>query len=386
MTSEDAENMRVELLHSLAELPDFDWSEWSDGNPFVSPPFLRAMESTGCTSEETGWQPCHLILYDEHNRLAGFMPMYLKTHSQGEFVFDMAWARAFSQYGLQYYPKLLCAAPFSPVTGPRLIGRDEASRHILAQAAIQVAERLNVSSVHVLFPESDDLSVLRQSGYMVRESVQFHWKNADYADFDAFLTSLTYDKRKKIRQNARKVDQAGITFEFRRGTDIAQGDLAFFFSCYCNTYFERGREPYLSEAFFRQLLDQSPESLLLVLAMRNDVPIATAMNMIGNNRMYGRYWGAQEYVPGLHFETCYLQGIRYCVEHGIDVFEGGAQGEHKLSRGMLPEATYSAHWIARPEFADAIHRFLDAETHHVQAYLDELQEHSPFRKPGTDHK
>lgn len=386
MTSEDGENMQVELLHSLSDLPDFDWSEWSDGNPFVSPPFLRAMESTGCTSEETGWQPCHLILYDEQHRPAGFMPMYLKTHSQGEFVFDMAWARAFSQYGLQYYPKLLCAAPFSPVTGPRLIGRDESTRHILAQAAIQVAERLNVSSVHVLFPEDEDLAVLRQSGYMIRESVQFHWKNAGYADFDAFLTSLTYDKRKKIRQNARKVAQAGITFEFRRGAAITQDDLAFFFSCYCNTYFERGREPYLSEAFFRQLLDQSPESLMLVLAMRNGVPIATAMNMIGNNKMYGRYWGAQEYVPGLHFETCYLQGIRYCIEHGIDIFEGGAQGEHKLSRGMLPEATYSAHWIARPEFADAIHRFLDAETDHVQAYLDELQEHSPFRKPDTDHK
>ncbi len=369
-------------MHSLADLPDFDWAQWSDGNPFVSPPFLRAMESSGCTSEETGWQPCHLILYDQMHEPAGFMPMYLKTHSQGEFVFDMAWARAFSQYGLQYYPKLLCAAPFSPVTGPRLIGWDLQARQILAQAALEVADRLKVSSVHVLFPDARDLDVLREAGYMVRESVQFHWKNAAYKSLGDFLATLVYDKRKKLRQDSRKVAQAGITFEFKRGNDITKDDLSFFFSCYCNTYFERGREPYLSEDFFRRLLAESPDTVLLVLALRDNVPVASAMNMIGNNKMYGRYWGAREYIPGLHFETCYLQGIRYCIEHGISVFEGGAQGEHKLSRGMLPEATFSAHWIARPEFADAIQRFLDAETEHVQAYLDELQEHSPFKKPG----
>lgn len=382
MSAEDAKSMQVALVHSLADLPEFDWQAWSDGNPFVSPAFLRAMESTGCTSQETGWQPCHLILYDEHEAAAGFMPMYLKTHSQGEFVFDMAWARAFSQHGLQYYPKLLCAAPFSPVTGPRLIGRNAQARHALAEAAIQVAERLGVSSIHVLFPEQQDLPVLRQSGYMIRESVQFHWKNAGYADYDAFLASLNYDKRKKIRQDARKVAQADITFEFKRGNQIDKNDLAFFFSCYCNTYYERGREPYLSETFFSQLLLHSPDSLLLVIATRHGRPLACAMNMIGNNKMYGRYWGAHEYIPGLHFETCYLQGIRYCIEHDIEVFEGGAQGEHKLSRGLLPQTTYSAHWIARPEFAQAIHRFLDAETAHVEAYIEELQEHAPFKKPS----
>lgn len=380
MSSEDVNNMQVELLHSLADLPDFDWRAWSDDNPFISPAFLRAMENTGCTSEETGWQPCHLILYDQHRQPAGFMPMYLKTHSQGEFVFDMAWARAFSQYGLEYYPKLLCAAPFSPVTGPRLIGRNAQARHVLARAAIEVARRMQVSSIHVLFPEQDDLAVLRESGYMVRESVQFHWNNAGYADFDAFLASLTYDKRKKIRQEARKVAQADITFEYKRGHQITAEDLSFFFSCYCNTYYERGRQPYLSEAFFSQLLQHAPDSLLLVIAQRQGSPVACAMNMIGNNKMYGRYWGAHEYIPGLHFQTCYMQGIRYCITHGIALFEGGAQGEHKLSRGLLPQTTYSAHWIARPEFADAIHRFLDEETVHVQAYLDDLHEHSPFRK------
>lgn len=372
--------MQVELLHSLADMPDLDWSVWSDGNPFISPAFLRAMETTGCTSEETGWQPCHLILYDQARKPAGIMPMYLKTHSQGEFVFDMAWARAFSQYGLQYYPKLLCAAPFSPVTGPRLIGRDAQARQVLARAALEVAQRLRVSSIHVLFPEREDLAVLQEAGYMLRESVQFHWKNAGYDDFDAFLSSLAYDKRKKIRQQARKVAQANITFEYKRGSQITAGDLSFFYSCYCNTYYERGRHPYLSEAFFSQLLQDAPDSILLVIAQRDRAPVACAMNMIGNDKMYGRYWGAHEYIPGLHFETCYMQGIRYCIANGILVFEGGAQGEHKLSRGLLPQTTYSAHWIARPEFADAIHRFLDEETKHVQAYLDELQEHSPFRK------
>jgi predicted N-acyltransferase len=218
---------------------------------------------------------------------------------------------------------------------------------------------------------------------MVRESVQFHWNNAGYADFDAFLASLTYDKRKKIRQEARKVAQADITFEYKRGNQITAEDLSFFFSCYCNTYYERGRQPYLSEAFFSQLLQHAPDSLLLVIAQRQAAPVACAMNMIGNNKMYGRYWGAHEYIPGLHFETCYMQGIRYCIDHGIALFEGGAQGEHKLSRGLLPQTTYSAHWIARPEFADAIHRFLDEETVHVQAYLDELHEHSPFRKTDS---
>ncbi len=251
---------------------------------------------------------------------------------------------------------------------------------MLARAAIEVAQRLRVSSIHVLFPERDELAVLQESGYMIRESVQFHWKNVGYDDFDAFLNSLAYDKRKKIRQQARKVAQADITFEHKRGSQITADDLSFFYSCYCNTYYERGRHPYLSEAFFSQLLQDAPESILLVLAHRDQTPVACAMNMIGNDKMYGRYWGAHEYIPGLHFETCYMQGIRYCIANGILVFEGGAQGEHKLSRGLLPQTTHSAHWIARPEFADAIHRFLDEEKKHVQAYRDELQEHSPFRK------
>lgn len=376
--------MQVELLHSLADLPDLDWRDWSDDNPFVAPAFLRAMESTGCTTEETGWQPSHLILYDERHEPAGFMPMYLKTHSQGEFVFDMAWAHAFNQYGLQYYPKLLCAAPFSPVAGPRLIGRDRQARQVLAKAAIEVARRMQVSSVHVLFPERRDLDILRDSDYMIRESVQFHWKNEGYTHFDQFMASLQYDKRKKLRQDSRKVARADITFEFRRGSEISADALSFFYACYCNTYYERGRQPYLTHAFFIQLLHEAPDSLLLVMALRQGEPVACAMNMIGNNIMYGRYWGAQQYIPGLHFETCYIQGIRYSIEHGIAVFEGGAQGEHKLSRGLLPQATYSAHWIARPEFADAIDRFLHEESRHVHAYLDELNEHSPFKDQETN--
>ncbi len=372
--------MQVQLLHSLEDLPELDWRAWSQDNPFIAPAFLRALEATGCTTEETGWQPCHLILYDDLRNPAGFMPMYLKTHSQGEFVFDMAWARAFSQYGLQYYPKLLCAAPFSPVTGPRLLARDQLAKQMLAASAIQVAQRMGVSSVHVLFPDDTDLQVLRDAGYKVREGVQFHWRNNQYASFDNFMSSLNYDKRKKIRQDAKKVSQAGVTFSWKRGKQISNDDLAFFVSCYCNTYYERGREPYLSEAFFRELLRDEPDRLLLITALRDDAPIACAMNMIGNGIMYGRYWGAHQYIPGLHFETCYMQGIRYCIENGIGIFEGGAQGEHKLSRGLLPETTYSAHWIARQEFADAIGRFLDAETEHVDAYRDLLQAHSPFRK------
>ena len=239
---------------------------------------------------------------------------------------------------------------------------------------------MGVSSLHVLFPNHEDLNILRECGYMIREDVQFHWENRNYEDFEHFLKQLSYDKRKKIRQDRKKALAAGVSFRHLRGWDINRETLDFFISCYQNTYYERGREPYLNSEFFHAYLQKSPENILLVLALRNGQPIACALNIVGDDTVYGRYWGAHEFIPGLHFETCYMQGIEFCIENKYRYFEGGAQGEHKLARGLLPVTTYSAHWIARKDFATAIEAFLDTESRQVGKYVDRLSTHSPFRQ------
>ena len=366
------------IIDSLAEIDPAQWQALAGDNPTLSYAFLHALHETGCASDRSGWRPRYLVLQRD-GVLHAAMPLYLKEHSRGEYVFDHAWADAFHRHGVPYYPKLLSAVPFTPVTGSRLLARDAQDRQLLARAALQVAQQLETSSLHILFPDEQDKQALVDAGYMLREGVQFHWENHDYADFDAFLATMKMDKRKKLRQDRRRVADAGIHFEHLAGSAITGEVLQFFYSCYVSTYEAHYSRPYLSLAFFQRLLAETPDSLMIVLAKRGAQPVAVALNLVGGNVMYGRYWGTQEFVSGLHFETCYVQSIAYCIHHHIARFEGGAQGVHKMSRGLVPTPTWSAHWVADARFADAIGNFLREETAAMNDYIDELAEHVPFK-------
>jgi len=370
---------RLAIETSLSRIDPREWNALAGEQPFVRHEFLAALHDTGCAAPDTGWAPYYLLLRRD-GRLAGAVPLYLKSHSRGEYVFDYAWADAFERHGLRYYPKLLAAVPFTPVGGPRLLAAAAADRLELARGLVELAQGLKVSSLHILFPGEPDLAALRQAGYLVREGVQFHWRNAGYADLDAFLAALNHDKRKKIRQDRKKVRAAGIQYRWLDGPQIDDEALAFFYRCYRHTYFTHGNPPYLSTEFFQRLRREQADALVLILALRDGEPIAAALNMRGGGTLYGRYWGALDFVPGLHFETCYLQSIDYCIRRGLACFEGGAQGEHKMARGLLPTPTWSAHWIADARFAAAIEDFLERETQAVGGYLGELEAHTPFRR------
>ncbi|HYG45279.1 MAG TPA: GNAT family N-acetyltransferase [Bordetella sp.] len=370
---------RLGIETSLSQVDARQWNALAGTQPFVRHEFLAALHDTGCAAPDTGWAPYYLVLRRD-GQLAGAVPLYLKAHSRGEYVFDYAWADAFERHGLRYYPKLLAAVPFTPVGGPRLLAAHPDDRLELARGLIELAQGLKVSSLHILFPDEQDLAALRQAGYLVREGVQFHWRNAGYANLDAFLAALNHDKRKKIRQDRKKVQAAGIEYRWLRGAQIDADALAFFYRCYRHTYFSHGNPPYLSGEFFQCLHRDLPDALVLILALRDGEPMAAALNMLGGDTLYGRYWGALDFVPGLHFETCYLQSIAYCIQHGLASFEGGAQGEHKMARGLLPTPTWSAHWIADARFATAIEDFLERETAAVDGYLGELETHTPFRR------
>ncbi|WP_246174059.1 GNAT family N-acetyltransferase [Paraburkholderia hayleyella] len=373
-------NIEIQVVDSLADIPAAQWDALAQGNPFVQHAFLSALHDSGGACAATGWQPYYLLLR-EAGRLTGALPLYLKSHSRGEYVFDYAWAEAFERHGLRYYPKLVSAVPFSPVTGPRLLAATHAARVLLARGAIALAMQLGVSSLHVLFTHEADLPALTEAGYMLREGVQFHWSNVAYTSFEAFLAQMSQDRRKKIRQDRRRVQDAGVTFRWLRGAQIDAAALSFFYECYDNTYREHGNPPYLSLAFFTQLHAAMPEALMLVLAERAGEPLACALNLVAGETLYGRYWGTRAFVSGLHFETCYLQGIEYCIAHGLAAFEGGAQGAHKIARGLLPVPTWSAHWIAEPRFAEAIATFLDRETAVMEQHIGELEAHTPFKRP-----
>jgi predicted N-acyltransferase len=371
------ERLTLRVVEDLAGIPVGDWNALAGGQPFLRHEFFAALHETGCASARAGWLPQFVTLWDG-KRLKGALPLYLKSHSYGEYVFDWAWADAYQRHGLEYYPKLLAAVPFSPVTGSRMLARDPQVRAQLAAAALELAR--GVSSLHVLFPLEAEARELEAAGMMLRRGVQFHWLNAGYRSFDEFLAALTQGKRKKIRAERRKVGEAGVTFRRKVGREITHEDWRFFTRCYTLTYRAHMSSPYLNLAFFSRLGETLPEHVLLVLAEREGKPIAAALNVFSREALYGRYWGATQHLPCLHFETCYYQALDFCIERGIAAFEGGAQGEHKLARGFLPERTWSAHWLRHPQFADAIERFLAREAQGVERYADELAEHSPFRK------
>ncbi|ANQ84527.1 hypothetical protein dqs_1481 [Azoarcus olearius] len=367
------------LTNRLADLDEQEWDALTDGQVTLSYAYLDTLERTGCVGDGTGWIPRHAVLR-RNQTLVAALPMYVKHHSYGEYVFDWAWANAYRQHGLDYYPKWLAAVPFTPVPGARLLGRNTADRRLLLADVVALAARSGLSSLHVLFPDEDEGRWMQEAGLSLRQGVQFHWQNAGYPDFEAFLATLNHDKRKKIRQERRKAATHGLRLRWLDGYTASDGDWAFFYRCYTTTYALHRSTPYLTDEFFTELARRSPASVRLLLAERDEGPVAGAFFLCDRHALYGRYWGATSALPFLHFELCYYQAIEYCIAHGLARFEGGAQGEHKLSRGLLPTPTRSAHWIADPRFRDAVDRFLEREREGIGFYLDELAERSPFRK------
>jgi uncharacterized protein len=428
-------------------------------SPFMRHEYLAAMERSESATPASGWTPQFVTLWRD-GKLEAACPLYLKDHSYGEYVFDWAWASAYQQHGLAYYPKALIAAPFTPVPGARLLARDARTRQALLKAVLRWCGREKLSSLHLLFGDDEDVAACATAGLMLRHTVQFHWKNmaptldtgvsslppegahfalgrpggetmaptpdtgvsplpregthfalgrpggetmaptpdtgvsplpreARWPDFDAFLASMSHDKRKKIRQERRKVADAGVVFRWSEGSDIPAADWNFFYRCYERTYYEHGNAPYLTRDFFRRMAQDMPENWLLFVAERGSKPIAASLIALGTQPMrggqqekvaYGRYWGSLERVDCLHFEACYYQPLQWCIEHGYDRFEGGAQGEHKMARALMPVKTTSAHWLAHPAFADAVERFLEREGQAIGSYLEHLERRSPFRQ------
>jgi len=408
------------IARVLPSVLDVDAAAWnrllaqqSRPTPFMRHEYLAALESSGSATPRTGWTPRFMTLWQGDTLLAA-CPLYLKSHSYGEYVFDWAWASAYEQHGVPYYPKAVIAVPFTPVPGSRLLARDAATRALLVQAVCQWCEQENLSSVHVLFASDDDVQTSVQQDLMLRHTVQFHWKNepptpaaaqgaADtdgqatrYRDFDHFLACLSQDKRKKIRQERRRVADAGVSFRWSRGADISAADWDFFYRCYERTYLEHGNPPYLTRDFFARMAAHMPEAWLLFMGERDGRPIASSLIAIGAYGScatdqngsgsgpelvaYGRYWGALERVDCLHFEACYYQPLQWCIAHGAVRFEGGAQGEHKMARALLPVQATSAHWLAHPAFADAVQRFLAREDEGVTGYLESLHQRLPFKQ------
>lgn len=370
---------QIILAKSLADISATQWNALAGDHPTVRHEYLYGLEVTGCVGPGTGWMPHHILLFRD-NTLRGAMPLYLKSHSRGEFVFDYAWAHAFERHGVPYYPKLLSAVPFTPVPGPRLLAHTQADKLRLLQAAIAISDGNQISSLHILFPHETDLKILTDNQLMVRTNVQFHWTNQGYAIMDDFLNHMNQKNRKKVRQGRRKLADEAMQFQWFEGNDIDDDTLDFFYHCYQQTYLEHGHLPYLSTNFFYQLRETMPESMVIVLARQGQEAVAAALNLRSSDRLYGRYWGSTKFVSGLHFETCYMQGIEYSIARGLQVFEGGAQGEHKLARGLLPVQTYSAHWVRDPMYAQAIEDFLTREQAMVTDYVDVLEQHSPYRQ------
>ena len=373
------------ILGSLEDVVATEWDALNpDNNPFVSHGFLAALESSGCVGPDTGWEPMHVCLRDESDRLCGAMPMYLKFNSSGEFVFDWSWASAYQQHGLSYYPKLVIASPFSPVPGPRLLIDPNADQERVSQAllgcAIALAKEVKASSIHMLFAREDEVEWAARAGFMPRHDCQFVWQNHDFSQFDDFTATLRSSKRKKLNRERRKVSENGIQFRTRTGSELVSTDWDYLYQFYCSPYYLRGREPYLNQQFFETLAKTLRDDLVTFTAFKDEVPVAAAILVQDQERLYGRYWGSAKDYDSLHFETCYYQGIEYAVANGLTHFEPGTQGEHKLVRGFCPTRSYSAHWIAHPGFAGAIDDYLGREREMVADYMSECQSHLPFRR------
>ncbi len=374
----------IRFLPHIADIAGAQWNALVGADyPFIRHEFLLALEQSGCVNARSGWQPLHALV-ERDSRLIACMPLYAKTNSMGEYVFDWSWADAYSRHGLDYYPKLLTAIPFTPCAGPRLcVDSSTALAAVLPalqQAIKTLADAHAASSWHVLFPEPELRAALGAAGLQLRTGCQYQWFNADYRDFEHFLESFSSRKRKNLRKERARVSEKGIDFDVLEGTAITDEHWQRFFRFYRSTYVVRGRSPYLNVDFFMRLGHSMPERLLLILARKDGEHIAGALFFKGSDTLYGRYWGCTEEFQFLHFETCYYQGIDYCIKHGIKRFDSGAQGEHKIQRGFKPVHTWSAHWIRHPDFAKAIARFVQEEERHIDAYVAQAAEFLPFRK------
>ncbi len=410
----------IRVLSSPADVNAQAWDQLLrtqiNPSPFMQHAYLAALDASGSACKRTGWVP-HFFLLEHHGQLQAACVVYVKMHSYGEYVFDWAWANAYAQHGLNYYPKALVAVPFTPVPSTRLMAVDTSARRALLDALLAWCRDQQMSSLHLLFGEPEDIETCAQAGMMLRHTVQFHWNNKPavqqalgqsgscmpspgYADFDAFLATLSQEKRKKIRQERRKVQEAGVRFRTLEGTQITSADWNFFYQCYERTYLEHGNAPYLTRDFFHRMEHTQAKAWVMFIAERNGQPIASSLIAVragstwatGQNDInlpanecvaYGRYWGALERVDCLHFEACYYQPLAWCIAHGYLRFEGGAQGEHKMARALLPVKTTSAHWLAHPAFADAVERFLEREGEGIDGYLGELAERNPFKRPQS---
>jgi uncharacterized protein len=378
--------MRVAIHDTLGDIAAADWNRLAGSSyPFLTHEFLLAAEQSGSVSPASGWTPRHLTLRADDGSLQGAMPLYEKSHSWGEFVFDWAWANAYHRAGLPYYPKLVSAVPFTPATCPKLLCADHADvGPALLTAALELAADSACSSLHLLFPTDVEIELAQTAGFQPRKDCQFHWRNAPYADFNDFLSGFSAAKRKKARRDRRRVAEAGIRFRRLTGHELDAGQWARIHALISNTFHERGSIPYFSREFFVNWSAARPDDVLVIQAERGQDMIAAAVFFVGADTLYGRYWGSDGYHDALHFETCYYQGIDYCIAKGLKHFEPGTQGEHKISRGFTPVETRSAHWLARPEFHEAIGRYTETEAEHVEQYMRLVDEHSPFRHRGDD--
>jgi hypothetical protein len=388
----NSNNYVIEVLSSMRDIPALEWdallAQQTEPTPFMRHAYLLAMEESGSASPSTGWKLQVLSLRYAQNStpvgtdvgsLAGAMALYIKPHSYGEYVFDWAWADAYQRHGLNYYPKAVAAVPFTPVPGTRLLADSQTSQAALLEAAVNLAKQEAWSSLHLLFLSASDLEATESAGWLSRYTVQFHWHNIGFEDFDHFLQALNQEKRKKIKQERRKVKEAGVRFVAIEGSNIQSTDWDFFYKCYAQTYFEHGNAPYLSRDFFERMQNKMPENWVLFIAEKDGQRMACSLIGVHNKVAYGRYWGALERVDCLHFEACYYQPIEWCIQSGIERFEGGAQGEHKMARALLPVKASSAHWLAHPSFADAVEKYLEREGHGIEAYLENLEARSPLK-------
>ena len=377
--------VHARFLDSIAQIDAGTWNALAGtGQPFLRHEFLLALEQSGCAVPRTGWTARHLVIEDADRRTLGAMPLFRKTHSRGEFVFDFSWANAYEQHGLPYYPKLLSAVPFTPVRGPRLLYAPgieaESMAATLSATAMDYARSEQFSSWHVLFPQDDTAERLTRAGLILRRDCQFHWFNQYYESFDAFLATFTAEKRKKAKRERRRVAEAGIVFDTLHGGDMDAALWNIVYPFYADTFYRHGHDPYLNLDFFRRIAAAMPDQLMLKVARVGKEPIAVAIFFVGEDALFGRYWGAGGAYHSLHFETCYYQGIEYCIEKKLRRFEPGTQGEHKVPRGFVPTMMNSAHYVADPRFAAAIRDFAAREARGVDNYAAAVNEHVPYHR------
>ena len=380
-------NPQISIEENLAQVSPQEWNALGVADyPFLRHEFLRALETCDCLGERYGWLPRHILIRDQDGKLLAAAPLYLKFNSYGEFVFDWSWADAYQRNGLAYYPKLVSASPYTPATGPKLLLAPEAPsslRELLADSALELARQSGCSSLHWLFTTDQETRFLSDRQFMRRDGCQFHWENRGYKDFDDFLAAFSSAKRKSVRRERRRVSEAGIEFRLLDGHTASDADWEDFHQLYESTFHKRGGMPTLSLAFFRKLAHEMPDGVLLVQALVDGQAVAAAFNLVGSHTLYGRHWGCRAEYHSLHFEACYYQGLQFCIERGLQRFEPGAQGEHKISRGFLPTPTWSAHWLADARFSEAVANFLEHEREGMADYREELAQHSPYRQTGA---